>query len=181
MDGGAFTLLRAKTRTALPLTRRSRDAILVEQPTHLRHSLSELDLSLPSANSTQNLVEWIHAGRPPTPEKQVDDEAIAKKKHTPPMNAFENGLPLTEQFVADTSVLVVASHAPIEGVDDLTDCASTPSEACLQIAEILQKNTPTAAPTSTLRMRHMETETAAFGSMNSGTTLSAVSFPIMGR
>lgn len=118
------------------------------------------------------------------PDGHIDTlwtEAIAKKKHTPPMNAFENGLPLTEQFVADTSVLVVASLAPIEGVDELTDCASNPSGACIQIAEILQKNTPAAAPTSTLRMRHMETETAAFGSMNSGTTLSAVSFPVIGR
>ena len=80
MDG-ALTLLKVKSRASLP-TRRSRDVVHVEPPTHLNHSLSELDLKpmMPSASSTQELIEWIHSGRPPTPEQQVDDEDVAKKK-----------------------------------------------------------------------------------------------------
>lgn len=80
MDG-AVTAMRAKTRGTLAFSRRSSEAIHVASATHLTHSLSELDLSPMIPSSTQELLEWINEGRPPTPEKQqVDDEEVAKKK-----------------------------------------------------------------------------------------------------
>ena len=108
-------------------------------------------------------------------------EAIKKKKHTPPMNAFENGLSLSEQFDADSTLLVVASLSPLEGLDEISNCNTNPTAGCSEVVQILEKHTPEAPPTSALRMRHMETETPAFGSMNSGSGISAVAFSVKGR
>ena len=108
-------------------------------------------------------------------------ETIGKKKHTPPMNAFGNGLPLTEQFAEGTEVLVVASHSPIEGIEQLAQCSESAASACDRVVELLEQHTPESSPTSALRMRHMEVETPAYGSMNSGRGVAAVSFSVKGR
>lgn len=52
-------------------------------PKHLTPSLSELNLApIPDdvVKSTENLVDWIHQGRPPTPVVEVDDDRVAKEK-----------------------------------------------------------------------------------------------------
>ena len=108
-------------------------------------------------------------------------ETIGKKQHTPPMNAFENGLSLTQKFKDDTTVLVVASQSPLEGVDELTDCSETPSDSCSRVIQTLEQHTPEEAPASALRMRHMEVETPAYGSMNTGNGVAAVAFAVKGR
>ena len=108
-------------------------------------------------------------------------EDIKKKKHTPPMNAFGDGLQLSEKFRSDSTLLVVASSSPIEGLDQLSSCSTTATAACNAIAGILDSKVPETPPASALRMRHMDVETPAYGGVNSGADLSAVTFPIKGR
>ena len=110
--------------------------------------------------------------------ESVWTEDIAKKKHTPPMNAFNEGLDLTAEYIAGTTLLVVASEEALEGVDTLGDCTESPSTLCGELQRMLREDIPLDAPTHALRMRHMDIETPAFGSVNTGSGRSAIAFKI---
>ena len=106
-------------------------------------------------------------------------EDIKIKEHTPPMDAFNDGLSLTQTYSENAELMVVASQSPIDGLDEMTDCVESNPPVCETLRGIHRdKISSNTDPVHTLRMKHMNIETPAYGAMSSGEGLAALSFSI---
>lgn len=104
-------------------------------------------------------------------------KALKKIENAPPMNAFGEGLALSEAYESGAKLLVVASKAPLQGLKAAEDCSKS-SDFCTQL-----KNWSVEAGKDKgnhiVEMRQGELRVPAFGRMGTGQSVAAIRFDFM--
>jgi hypothetical protein len=102
---------------------------------------------------------------------------MKKIEHTPPMNAFGDGLGLSQDFESGAKLLVIASKTPLAGLEQAGDCTQT-TPLCTQLknwSEEAGKN----RSNHVVQMKQGELRVPAFGRMDEGQDVAAIRFDFM--
>ena len=104
-------------------------------------------------------------------------EDMKEIEHTPPMNAFGDGLGLSQDYERGAKLLVIASKTPLAGLEEAGDCAQA-NPICAQL-----KNWSEEAGKDTgnhiVQMKQGELRVPALGRMNEGQDVAAIRFDFM--
>jgi len=107
------------------------------------------------------------------------NEKIDETEHTPPMNAFGDGLGLSADYDRGARLLVVASREPIAGVDEMGDCSEA-KPVCETLRQINQQEVvPKRGAQRVVLMKQGELRVPAYGEMAQGQSRAAIRFDFM--
>jgi hypothetical protein len=104
-------------------------------------------------------------------------EDMKKIEHTPPMNAFGEGLGLSQDFETGAKLLVIASKAPLAGLEQAGDCAQA-STVCTQLKN-WSEEAGKHASNQVVQMKQGELRVPAFGRMGEGPDIAVIRFDFM--
>ena len=107
------------------------------------------------------------------------EEKIESTEHTAPMNAFGDGLGLSEDYDRGAKLLVIASREELSGVAEMGDCSELkPICETLRLIneqELVQKR----GTQRVVLMKQGELRVPAYGEMSQGQSRAAIRFDFM--